>query len=61
VFLPEPYVQEPGERARYQKDYNQNKVNAFDLLLIDHAQEMVMAKICLLPQNTKYVMHFEYK
>ena len=60
MFLSEPYVHEPGKHSGDQEDDHQNEVNAFDLLLVDHAQEMVMAEICFLPQNAEYIMRFKY-
>jgi len=60
MFLPEPYVHEPGKHTRDQKDNNQKEVNAFDLLLIDHIQEVVMTEMGFLPQDAKHVVHFEY-
>ena len=60
MFVSEASVQEPGKRTGDQEDNHSNEANAFDLLLVDHVQEMIMAEICFLSQHAKYVMHFEY-
>ena len=59
TLLPKPYVHEPCKDPRDEPEDNENEIKAFDLLLIDHAQQMIVAKICFLPQNVKYVMRFK--
>jgi len=57
VLSPEPPVHGPREDTRNQKNNQDHKVNAFDLLFIDGSQDIV--ERALVPQEAAHVVRFK--